>query len=99
MLSFHSPDADPDYYRLELQNADRVTVGAWEVEDSRAVGNPIADADWRLVSDLYTEAYRIGSGWDTVLNDVQAALRSPGSIGASRVTSGVVNTGDEDIPF
>jgi hypothetical protein len=84
---------------MELQNADRVTVGSWEISDPTGSSDPGDVADWRLTNDLYTGAHRTAAGWDVVLSDVKAALQRPGSIGASRVTSRASTATEEDIPF
>lgn len=66
-LLFLQPTADPDYFRVEFMNKEGETVARWDVDAE--------DEDFKAVKDLYMEAYRIATGWDKILADINQSLK------------------------
>lgn len=70
---FYSPRTQPDYVRISLCKPNGEAVGDWLVE--------AGDEDWELAHNLFSEAHRLVSGWDRVLNDIEKSISTEGVIG------------------
>ena len=77
VLIYGHPRAEPDFISLQLQNATGTPVDSWTVDDPESGEDP----DWRLLRELFNAVHLVVTGWDTVLDDVEKALASPGPIG------------------
>ncbi|MEX2187346.1 MAG: hypothetical protein WD875_11145 [Pirellulales bacterium] len=73
-IGFYSPPTEPDEIRVSVTNPDGRTVGQWLVSQDD-------DEQWPLFWGLYQDAERCVSGWDQVLNGIEAAIGSEGTIG------------------
>lgn len=67
-LMFLQPTVDPDFFRVEFKNKDGESVACWDVD---------ADSEgFETVKDLYMDAYRVATGWDKILADINQSLES-----------------------
>jgi len=55
--------------------------------------------DWELLRQLYDDATRVVSGWDTALADAMKALQGDNVLGGEQRAKVVSELTDDDIPF
>jgi hypothetical protein len=63
-----SPPTEPDCINLTFFNEERKAVGRWIVQEG--------DEAWELVSELYGLIVKKITGWDKVLEEIEAFLNS-----------------------
>jgi hypothetical protein len=73
LLTYGTPETEPDFIRMELRNTDGVRVAT--------VVGEAGDDKWSLLKLLRDEAFRIATGWDAVLSDVRNEVLRNGKIG------------------
>jgi hypothetical protein len=67
-LRYFAPSTEPDIIAIILRNSEGRQVGSWNVTD----GEPY----WALVNDLYDLVVKKNTGWDKVLEEIEAFLKS-----------------------
>lgn len=91
VLTYTVPRAYPDTVTVEFVNPDGVTVDSWTVEepDTGDEDNPkpLSEADpdgnWEAAAGLFRAVHNQATGWAGVIEDIEAAIASPGPIGAT----------------
>jgi hypothetical protein len=67
-INYFSPPTEPDYIMLVFMNKEGRDVGSWTVTEG--------EDHWDLVSELYGQIEKTITGWDRVLEDIEAFLKS-----------------------
>lgn len=91
MITYTVPRAYPDFVTVQFVNPDGVTVDSWTVEkpdagdedDPRSPSEADPDGDWEAAAGLFRAAHNRATGWAEVIEDIEAAIASPGPIGAT----------------
>jgi hypothetical protein len=75
-IEYSSPKAEADYITIEFTDPNRSNSGVvWRVISSNPEDeDAVAWAQWRDANSLFTEANRIATKWDIVLNDIEESL-------------------------
>jgi hypothetical protein len=87
-IGFFSPQTEPDEIHVAVTGPDGRSVGEWTVSQAD-------DDQWPLFWDLYHDAERCITGWDQVLNGIEAAIGSEDTIGLAKP----LNLPVDDIPY
>lgn|SRR6185437_5154045 len=90
-VRFFSPEFGPDVYLGVLMNSRGEEVLRLEAEEG--------GKDWELLRQLYDDATRVVSGWDTALADAMKALQGDNVLGGEQRAKVVSELTDDDIPF
>jgi hypothetical protein len=78
-VRYISPRTESDFVEMQVWSAGNEMVAS--LQQAEAAGDEEVDEDWRLLRDLYYEAFRSATNWDEVLGDVKNALSQPGPVG------------------
>lgn len=72
-ISLNSPPTEPDFYDITFWNENGQEASRLVIEEG--------DELWPLALEAFNEASRYVTGWDKVLNDVEAAINSKQPVG------------------
>lgn len=87
-VGFYSPQAEPDEVFVSVTNPEGQVVGSWSISQDD-------DERWSTFFALYRDAERCVTGWDKVLNGIEAALGTDETIGTANAVASPVG----DVPF